>query len=184
MKDENDIEIIPAQSDDIEAGEEGDESGFKNRLKKVKDELKSCRKEKEEYLAGWQRAKADFINARKDEEKRMEEFAKFANKNILMDFLQVADSVDMALRHTQDEGVKQIKGQFAEILKRNGAEEIDSSTGNKFNPQEHEAIEDVGVETESEDGVIIEELQKGYKLFNRALRAAKVKVGKLIQINE
>ena len=109
MKDENDIEIIPAQSDDIEAGEEGDESDFKNRLKKVKDELKSCQKEKEEYLAGWQRAKADFINARKDEEKRMEEFAKFANKSILINFLQVADSVDMALRHGESDGMRPIK---------------------------------------------------------------------------
>jgi len=161
--------------EDIEIVNE--DEGLKDKLKKVKDELKVCQKEKEEYLAGWQRAKADFINARKDEEKRMEEFVKFANKNVLMDFLQVADSINMALWHGESGGVREIKGQFAEILKRNGAEEIDSSTGNKFNPQEHEAIEDVGVETESEDGVIIEELQKGYKLFNRVLRPAKVKVG-------
>lgn len=172
MKDEDDIEII-----------EGDESDFKSRLKKIKEELKSCQKEKEEYLAGWQRAKADFINARKDEEKRMEEFVRFANKNVLMDFMQVADSVDMALRHSESEGMRQIKSQFAEILKRNGVEEIDSFPGKKFNPEEHEAIEEHGVETESEDGVIIEELQKGYKLFNRILRPAKVKVGVYNQNN-
>jgi len=178
MKDENDIEIIPAKGDDdIEPSEEGDESDFKNRLKKVKDELKSCQKEKEEYLAGWQRAKADFINARKDEEKRMEEFAKFANKSILINFLQVADSVDMALRHGESEGMRQIKSQFFEILKRGGVEEIDSSPGKKFDPGEHEAIEEYIVETESKDGVIIDELQRGYKLFNRVLRPAKVKVG-------
>ncbi|MEK7503268.1 MAG: nucleotide exchange factor GrpE [Patescibacteria group bacterium] len=166
MKDENDIEII-----------EGDESDFKDRIKKIKEELRSCQKIKEEYLAGWQRAKADFINARKDEEKRMEEFAKFANKNILSDFLAVGDSIDMALRHAESEGVRQIKGQFAEILKRNGLSEIESAKGLKFNPEENEAILEENVETEAEDGVIIEELQKGYKLWNRVLRPAKVKIG-------
>lgn len=160
---------------DIEMTEE--EFSAEEKIKKVKKELAECRKEKEEYLAGWQRAKADFINARKDEEKRMEEFAKFANKNVLNDFLQVADSIDMALKHAESEGMKQIKSQFAEILKRNEIAEIDSSPGKKFNPEEHEAIEEVEVETESKEGVIIEELQKGYKLFNRVLRPAKVKVG-------
>lgn len=167
QEDEKEIEIV-ADEEEIKAD---------SKFKKLKKELEECRKEKEEYLAGWQRAKADFINARKDEEKRMEEFAKFANKNILNDFLQAADSIDMALKHAESEGMKQIKSQFAEILKKHGVAEVDSSLGKKFNPEEHEAIEEAEVETESQDGVIIEELQKGYKLFNRVLRPAKVKVG-------
>lgn len=167
MDDEKEIEIV--------ADEE--EGKADSKFKKLKKELEDCRKEKEEYLAGWQRAKADFINARKDEEKRMEEFAKFSAQNVLRDFLPVADSIDMALKHENSDGLRQIKAQLAETLKRNGAEEIEAGGGLKFNPAEHEAIEEVAVETESEDGVIIEELQKGYKLFNRVIRPSKVKVG-------
>lgn len=165
MADE-DIEII-----------DGEESDFKNRLKKIKEELKICQKEKEEYLLGWQRAKADFINYKKDEEKQREEFAKFAMKSILYDMLHVLDSIDIALQHGESQGIKEIKNQFLEILKRNGMEEIFAEKGLKFNPAEHESIMEEEMETENLDGVIIDELQKGYKLFNRVLRPSKVKVG-------
>jgi len=165
MTDE-DIEIV-----------ESDEGDFKDRLKKVKEELRICRKEKEEYLAGWQRAKADFINYKKDEEKQREEFAKFAAKTVLYDCLGVLDSIDMALKHGGERGIKEIKNQFLEILRKNGITEINAEKGVKFNPEEHESIMEMEVETEDLDGVIIEELQKGYKLLNRVLRPSKVKVG-------
>lgn len=167
-----DIEII-----------EGDENDFKNRLKKIKEELKICQKEKEEYLTGWQRAKADFINHRKDEEKYKEEFAKFAAKNVLYDMLNVLDSVDIALKHKESEGVREIKNQFLEILKRNGVEKIEIGEGTKFNPFEHEAVEESEVEIENKDDIIIEELQRGYKLFDRVLRPSKVKVGIYKSVN-
>jgi len=60
-----------------------EEEGLGDKLKKLREELKLCHKEKSEYLAGWQRAKADFINARKDEEKARAEFAKFAAEKVL-----------------------------------------------------------------------------------------------------
>lgn len=162
----DEVEIINEDSDKIE-----------NKFKKLKDELSACKREKEEYLAGWQRAKADFINYKKDEEKTREEFAKFAAKNILYDMLQVLDSIDSALKHSESQGIKETRNQFLEILKRHGVEEIESSKGVKFNPAEHESIMEAEAETEDLDGIIIEELQKGYKLFNRVLRPAKVKVG-------
>src|SRR3989344_5872505 len=156
MKDD-DIEIISAQDDDIEAEEVGDEESFKDRLKKIKEELKICKKEKEEYLAGWQRAKADFINYKKDEEKQREEFAKFAAKNLLYDCLGVLDSVDMALNHSGGQGIKEIKNQFLEILRKNGIVEINAEKGVKFNPEGHESIAEENVETENLDGLIVEE---------------------------
>ncbi|MEK7559772.1 MAG: nucleotide exchange factor GrpE [Patescibacteria group bacterium] len=161
--------------EDIEIVEE-DES-LKEKFKKIKDELNACKKEKEEYLAGWQRAKADFINYKKDEEKNREEFAKFASQSILYDFLRVLDSVDIALKHKENNGIKEIKNQFLETLKRHGIEEINASSGERFNPAEHESITESEVEKSDLDGVVIEELQKGYKLFNRVLRPSKVKVG-------
>ena len=161
--------------EDIEIVNE--EEGIKEKLKKTKEELRICQKEKEEYLAGWQRAKADFINYKKDEEKNREEFAKFAAKNLIYDILQITDSVDIAIKHGGGEGIKEIKNQFLEILRRYGVEEIVIKKGNKFDPAEHESITEEAVEKEDLDGAVVEELQKGYKLFNRVLRPSKVKVG-------
>lgn len=162
---DEDIEII------------NDDESLKDKFKKLKSDLSVCQKEKEEYLAGWQRAKADFINYKKDEEKTKEEFAKFATQNLLYEMLRVLDSVEMAQKHKESEGVREIKGQFLEILRKHGVEEIEVKQGLKFNPVEHESISEENVNKEDLDGIIVEELQKGYKLFNRVLRPSKVKVG-------
>ena len=164
-------------SDELEIINEEDSDKAESKFKKLKEELNTCKKEKEEYLIGWQRAKADFINYRKDEEKQREEFIKFATKAVLYDILGALDSVDIALKHKESEGMREIKNQFLEILKHNRVEEIKINEGTKFDPAEHEAVEESDVETGAKDGVILEELQKGYKLFNRVLRPAKVKVG-------
>ncbi len=157
--------------------EDDNESTTEGKIKKIKKELADCRKEKEEYLAGWQRSKADFINSRKDEEKRMEEFVKFSLKNIFSEFLSVADSLDMALKHSQNNDLVLIKNQLSEILKRNGVEEIEIKDNEKFDPQKHEALEEIVIEKKDDEGIVLEELQKGYTLFNRILRPSKVKVG-------
>lgn len=162
---DEDIEII------------NDDESLKDKFKKLKSDLSVCQKEKEEYLAGWQRAKADFINYKKDGEKTKEEFAKFATQNLLYEMLCVLDSVEMAQKHKESEGVREIKGQFLEVLRKYGVEEIDAGHGVRFNPMEHESVTDESVDVEDLDGAIVEELQKGYKLFNRVLRPSKVKVG-------
>lgn len=164
MEEEKEIEIV-------------EDVTLEEKIKKIKGELKECQKEKEEYLLGWQRSKADFINYKKDEEKNREEFIKFSSKNILYDILKVVDSIDIALKHKENEGMREIKNQFLEVLKENVVEEINVNKGMKFDPTEHESIMEFEVETDDLDGVIIEELQKGYKLFNRVLRPSKVKVG-------
>ena len=146
-----------------------EEDGLNDKLKKLRGELKDCQKEKAEYLAGWQRAKADFINARKDEEKARAEFAKFAAERVLREMLAVADSLEIA-------GDKHICAQLRDILKREGVEPIEAS-GIKFDPMRHEALEQVELNDKEKDGVIIEELQKGYKIHDRVLRPSKVKVG-------
>ena len=100
--------------EEIELEEEViEEEGLKDKLKKMREDLNVCRKEKEEYLAGWQRAKADFINARKEEERNREIFVKFAQASILLEFLQIIDSLEMAMKH--DDGIKQIYLQAKEI---------------------------------------------------------------------
>lgn len=161
----------------LEPSEEAlEEEGFKDKIKKLREELEKCRKEKEEYLAGWQRAKADFINTRKDEERARENFLKFAEENFLKEFLAVADSLELALKLKPSEGMSEIYSQLRELLKRHGAGVIEAK-GKKFNPFEHEAIERMEISEPEKDNTVLEELQKGWYLHEKVLRPAKVKVG-------
>ena len=155
-----------------------EEEGLGEKIKKLRTELKRCKLEKAEYLAGWQRAKADFINARKDEERARAEFLKYSEERTLYDILAVADSLELALKLKPSEGMEQIYSQLGEFLKSHGVMPIESA-GEKFNPIEHEALEKEEVEEEARDNIVLEELQKGWRLYDRVLRAAKVKVGVL-----
>ncbi len=149
-----------------------EEEGLNDKLKKLREELKSCRKEKTEYLAGWQRAKADFINRGKDDEKARGEFAKFASERVLREMLEVADSLELA----GSADCKPSYNQLIDILKKEGVEPIKAS-GEKFDPMYHEALEQVEVSEKEKDGVVLEELQRGYTIYDRVLRPSKVKVG-------
>jgi molecular chaperone GrpE len=153
-----------------------EEEGLKEKFKKLKSELELCRKDKEGYLAGWQRAKADFINARKDEEKARQNFLKFAEENLLRDFLSVADSLELALKLKPAEGMKEIYSELRELLKQHGVSAMEAEA-KKFSPSEHEAIEKMEVSDSGQDGMVLEELQKGWYLYDKVLRPAKVKVG-------
>jgi len=158
------------KKDDITIEEEGSPQDERKRLR---EKLKKCKKEKEEYLAGWQRAKADFINFKKDLEKQQTEFAKFSNTILISELLLVLDSFDLALKNDNDKDFHLIKCQLKDILKKYGLEEI-KSVGEKFNPKLHEAIEKV--KSDKETNSVVEEIQKGYTLHERVLRASKVKI--------
>lgn len=152
-------------------------------LKKLREKLKKCIIEKDEYLAGWQRAKADFVNARKEEEERRAEFIKFAGAEIISDILPVLDSFDLAfsnenwqkLDKTWQEGIKLIYNKLKDTLKKYGVEQIETMD-KKFNPEEHESLGEI--ETADKEGIVLEEIRKGYKIQNKILRPAQVRVGK------
>ncbi|OGF82514.1 nucleotide exchange factor GrpE [Candidatus Giovannonibacteria bacterium RIFCSPLOWO2_01_FULL_46_13] len=167
MDDEKEIEL---EEEVIE------EEGLQDKIKKMREELKVCRKEKEEYLSGWQRAKADFINARKDEEKAKEIFVKFAEAGLLNEILAIADSLDMAMKHKAADGTKEIYDQLKDVLKKHGVTPIEA-IGKKFNPAEHEAIKEEEVDSQEKDNAVVEELQRGWYLHDKVLRPSKVKVG-------
>lgn len=158
--------------DNIELTEEN----IEEQIKKLRERLKVCQKEKGEYLDGWQRAKADFINARRDEEKRIESSIGYAKAGILKEFLTLLDSMDLADKHKPSEEFTQIYRQFSEILKKQGVQPIEC-VGEAFNPELHEALMQIDVDSEDEDGTIVEELQKGYMIYDKVLRPSKVKVG-------
>lgn len=141
-------------------------------------ELEKIKKERDEYLAGWQRAKADFANYQKEEARRQEEFAKWALAVFMTELLPIIDSFDVALAQSTNEaetmGLKLIRNQFVSTLAKYGLAPIPAEKGAKFNPELHEAISHEP--SDQPEDTILEEVQKGYLLHERVLRPAKVKV--------
>ncbi len=169
------------EKDDIvfeEENEEGDTANPAELIKKLREKLKKCLTEKQEYLAGWQRAKADFINARREEEENRQEFIKFSEGNLIMELLVLCDSFDNLFKHAKNyEGIVNIYKQLLNILKSRGVEPIEALEKN-FNPEEHESIGEIRVDNKEKEGKIIEEIRKGYKMNGKIIRPAQVKIGK------
>lgn len=165
------------EKDEVEyITEEGDEPDKK--VKKIKDELKSCHKERAEYLAGWQRAKADYINLQREHEQKIADYFKFANEGLILELLPILDSFEAAIKNSPEdkkEGILQLYNQLLSILKNNGLEQI-KTLNEKFNPELHEVVETI--KSDKGEGIVIEEVQKGYKLHGKIIRASKVKIGK------
>ncbi|MBU1291908.1 nucleotide exchange factor GrpE [Patescibacteria group bacterium] len=152
--------------------EESEDS--KTQTKKLKDKLKQCQKDKEEYLTQAQRARADLVNyRRRQEEKMIPEFIAMGQVSIIHKILPVLDSLEAGAESNKD--IEQIRNQIKKALKDINTEEI-KAIGERFNPEFHEAIE--LVESDQESGIIIQEVQKGYLLNNKVLRTSKVKVAK------
>ena len=153
-------------------------------LEELKKKLDECQKLKDEYLAGWQRARADLLNYKKEELEKVGELIKFSANGLVLRILLILDNFEIAEKKLpenlkNDENVKgilQIKNQIKDFLKSQGVEEI-KSIGERFDPNFHEVIEEVEVK-DKEPGMIIEEIQKGYKINGRLLRPAKVKITK------
>jgi len=151
-------------------------------IKKFEKKLEDCEKQKKEYLAGWQRERADFINYKKDEIERLGEIAKYASTGIVLKLLPVLDNFDVAekklsnkIKQNKDiKGLLQIKEQLESFLKSQNIEKIES-LDKEFDPSLHEIVELVE-RKKGKSGIIIEEIQKGYKIHGKILRPAKVKV--------
>ena len=154
-------------------------------VKKLKEKIKTLEKEKQEYMNGWQRERADFANYKKRIENEKIEVIKFANENLIAELLTVIESFDMAFSNKEiwekvDKnwriGVEYIHSQFLKILKENGLVEIDP-VGQKFDPSLHVADEMKQVENEKENGIILKVNKKGFNLNGRVIVAPKVVVG-------
>ncbi len=172
------IDIDDAAAENLAEGK----TSFGGDSKKANDKLKKCTTEKQEYLDGWQRAKADLINAKKDFDEQKKDFAKFAKGDLISQIIPVLDSFDMAFKNTEGvpeqwlKGVEYIYNQFNTVLEENGVNQIDPK-GEKFDMNKHTSVEMIKVDDESQESIILEVVQKGYELNSKVLREAKVRVG-------
>ena len=175
----NDTDTIKYEEDIPDEKNDDGDVMEEHAIKKLKAELTECRKLQKEYLEGWQRAKADYINYKKDESKRFSEISQAGIWHVIKECIMVLDSFNLAMKHDMPETVRQgmlmIQSQLEDIFKRHGFEEM-KTLGKKFDPQFHESVEEI--ESDKELGIIIEEVQRGYLLNGAVIRPARVKIAK------
>jgi molecular chaperone GrpE len=150
-------------------------------VKKEESELEKCRQERDEYLNGWKRAKADLINYQKDEAKRFEEIMQYATEAIARDLIPVLDSFELGIAALEkngpvDKGVYIIKTQLEDALKKKGLEKIKVSPGDSFDPSRQESLGEK--ESDKPSGTVAEEIESGYLLNGKVVRPARVKLAK------
>ena len=146
----------------------------------MKKQQKEQKGKIEELTNDLKRVQAEFENFKKRFEKEKGEFVMFANAKLVSEFLPVLDSMDDALKHAKEEekkGIEGIKMQLMQVLERNGVKAIETE-GKMFDHEFHEVFTTVCIK-EKENGIILEEFQKGYLLNGKVLRHSKVKVNKL-----
>ncbi len=149
-------------------------------IKKLRKKLEDCEKERDEYLKGWQRSRADFANYKKEEEERFEVHDRRGKEELMRELATVLDSFDLGLMSegeaVEKRGMELIRNQLADVLKRRGFEKIDVSPGDEFDPNFHEAVE--RIDSSLPPGQIVEETEKGYVFKGKVLRPSRVKVSK------
>jgi molecular chaperone GrpE len=149
-------------------------------IESLKKALAEEKARAEGYLASWQRAQADFINYKRRTEQEREEFGKFANAMLMLNLLPILDDLERALASVPSklaklswvEGMRLIERKLWASLEAQGLSQI-KAVGEPFDPNLHEAA----MQGKGKEGIVVEELQKGYKLHDRVIRPAKVVVG-------
>ena len=111
----------------------------KEENKNIETELEKAKAQAEEYLNNWKRERADFLNYKKDEAKRLGEFVKFANEAVILELIDTLDDLERASKEINDPGLSQVMTKFQDLLKRYDVEKI--STEGAFDPLLHEAVE-------------------------------------------
>ena len=145
------------------------------------DALNKAREDAQKYLANWQRAEADFQNYKRRTENERDELRRFGNVSLIINLLPVIDDFERAFSSLDShlaglswfDGIYLIYRKLSQLLENAGVRPIESE-GQPFDPRYHEAVAHV----EGEEGKVLSEVQRGYKLHDRVLRPAMVVVGK------
>lgn len=146
----------------------------------LKKELTELRDKADSYLAGWQRAQADFANFKRWSADEREEARRLANAALALSLLPVLDDFQRALGTVPEEcaelgwadGIRLIERKLQSALESHGLSEI-KALGKQFDPNFHEAV----MQGKGKEGVIVGETEKGYRLNDRVIRPSKVIVG-------
>ncbi len=177
--------ILDADSGEELALEESEvsASALKDKLKLMREQLKVCQKERDENLAGWQRAKADLVNFRRVVDEERERASARARGKIVQSLIPALDAFASATNDarwgevdaTWREGVERVFGQIHKALEAEGLSTF-GAIGDEFDPVFHECMSVKPAESDAADHTIAQVLQRGYKVGDEVIRAAKVVV--------
>jgi molecular chaperone GrpE len=164
----------PAKGDPAEASASAPRQSVEEQLSKAKEEA-------QKFRDNWHRAEADFQNYKRRTEQEREELRRFGNVSIIINLLPVLDDFERAFASLDShlaglswfDGMLLIYRKLRQLLENAGVRPIETE-GQPFDPRFHEAVAHV----EGEDGKVVSEVQRGYKLHDRVLRPAMVVVGK------
>ncbi|MDH5695102.1 MAG: nucleotide exchange factor GrpE [Dehalococcoidia bacterium] len=172
--------MIPQEPEEEQNKEVEPEVAEVEDIETLKKVLAEEKEKAESYFANWQRAQADFINYKRRSEQEKEEISKFANSILMLNLLPILDDLERAFASVPPklaklswvDGIKLIERKLWASLEAQGLSQI-KALGEPFDPNFHEAA----MHAKGKEGIVIEELQKGYKLHDRVIRPAMVVVG-------
>lgn len=188
MKDEEIIKENNENQEDfndvtfVDSTEDGEALHPKDIAKKLREEVKKLQKEKEEYLTGWQRAKADYVNLQRELDLARVNVSILVKEKMTEKLLPALDSFEMAFANkehweTLDKewrvGINSIHSQLIKGLEDSGVEKIDE-VDIPFDPNIHQSISIVETDIENKNHTVANVLQAGYKIGDRVIRPAKV----------
>ena len=162
----------------------GSVGAVKAKMQRLKDELAAVKAQRQEYLDGWQRCKADSVNARKEMLASAERLGEKAKEGLMGDIIPALDGFDMAADspawQSMDAGwrvgIEQIRNQLLDVLSRHGVERF-----GKVGEQVDHAIHETAGESDEfpgDSGTVAKILRYGYKMNGQVLRAAQIIVKK------
>ena len=169
----------------IKVRDGNDSQAGRKELDELREQLESLQKEKDELLGKLQRVSADYVNFQKRVPKQVSDSIGYEKERVIRSLLPALDNFEHTLQkaHSAEtlgtviEAVQIIYDQMLDILKSHGVQQI-VAVDEKFDPTQHEAMMRRS-ELDKEDGIVLEEFQRGYALNSRVIRPSKVVVNKL-----
>jgi molecular chaperone GrpE len=163
MQEETNDEMVEEFVDEDEV-----EGGGPVALKKLREKLKKAIDEKQEYLDGWQRSRADFANFKREEAGLQADKEARIKSELIEALIPALDTLELMQKHEQSENNKMLEKQFLDSLRKIGVEKF-GKVGEPFNPHKHEALAQKGEEH------IVESVERsGYSIGDKIIRPAQV----------
>ena len=144
-------------------------------IKKLRERLKKAIEEKQEYLEGWQRARADFVNYKREEAGREAEREARAKAELVETLLPALDSFEMALKHAQTKEMNLVHKQLLDALRKLGVDYF-GKKGDTFDPRRYEALRQIDTAVLEEDHTVESVERSGYSIGDKIIRPAQVTI--------
>lgn len=166
--DSSDEEFVPEEGAATSSFDEENEGSGPAALKSLREKLKIAIAEKQEYLEGWQRARADLVNYKKEESLMHGERQERIKTELVDELLPTLDTLELSVKHDGNPTLKMLEKQFLDSLKKLGIERF-GSVGDDFDPHKHEALAERGKDHKVES---VE--RSGYRTGEKIIRPAQV----------